>query len=49
MQILYLHGLAFTLIDAVLLIHLRNVFFNLKEKISQYKNYRKLLKDMRER
>jgi len=49
LQILVIHGLALTLIDAVLFLHIRIVFNNLREKITAYRNYCQLAKDMNER
>jgi len=46
MQILYLHGISFTLIDAVLFLNMRIVFNNLREKLTSYRNYRKLAEEM---
>eukprot|EP00164_Ancoracysta_twista_P000408 GFYU01000556.1.p1 GENE.GFYU01000556.1~~GFYU01000556.1.p1 ORF type:complete len:791 (-),score=102.07 GFYU01000556.1:196-2568(-) len=41
-----LHGISFTLIDAVLFLHMRTVFNNLKKKLLQFKNYRRATSDM---
>jgi autocrine motility factor receptor len=46
-QILYLHGISFTLIDAVLFLHMKTVFVHLRDKIIAYRNYRKLAENMK--
>ena len=46
-QILWLHGISFTLIDAVLFLHMKTVFTNLKDKITAYRNYRKLAENLK--
>lgn len=48
-HIFALHGISLTLIDAVLFLHMRMVFNNLRSKIVQYRNYRKMAQNMRER
>jgi autocrine motility factor receptor len=45
-QILVLHGLAFTLIDLLIFLHIRIVYSNLREKIRAYRNYRLLAQNM---
>jgi len=45
-QVLYMHGISFTLIDAVLFLNMRKVFNRLRQKINAYMNYRKLAKAM---
>eukprot|EP00026_Physarum_polycephalum_P001391 Phypoly_transcript_01392.p1 GENE.Phypoly_transcript_01392~~Phypoly_transcript_01392.p1 ORF type:complete len:855 (-),score=140.50 Phypoly_transcript_01392:868-3168(-) len=49
MHILYLHGLSVTLLDAVLFMHMRIVFNNLRVKIIAYRNYRQLAENMNHR
>lgn len=46
MHILYLHGLSVTLLDAVLFMHMRIVFNNLRDKVVAYRNYCKLADNM---
>jgi len=48
-HILTWHGLQLTLLDAVLILNMRAVIVNLKDKVLSYKNYRKLAQNMRER
>ena len=45
-QILYIHGLSFTLIDAVLFLNMRIAFDSLREKINSYRNYQRLVQVM---
>ena len=45
-HILIVHGVSFTLIDAILLLNMRVVFNNLRSKLTSYKNYIKLIKNM---
>jgi len=48
LHILIWHGsMHFSLIDLVLFLHLRSVFVNLKDKLTQYRNYRKLADNMK--
>jgi autocrine motility factor receptor len=48
-HILYLHGLSVTLLDAVLFMHMRIVFNNLRVKLIAYRNYRQLAENMNHR
>eukprot|EP01114_Cavostelium_apophysatum_P014095 TRINITY_DN3566_c0_g1_i2.p1 TRINITY_DN3566_c0_g1~~TRINITY_DN3566_c0_g1_i2.p1 ORF type:complete len:627 (+),score=161.01 TRINITY_DN3566_c0_g1_i2:232-2112(+) len=48
-QILAWHGFQPTLIDLVLFLHLRVVYNNLRDKITSYRNYRKLVQNMKDR
>merc|ERR1712137_1317869 len=41
-QVLYLHGISFTLVDAILFLNMRNVFNRLCQKIQAYLTYRRL-------
>ena len=45
-QVIYMHGISFTLIDAVLFLNMRKVFNRLRQKINSYLNYRKLARAM---
>ncbi|KAG0341356.1 hypothetical protein BG000_009400 [Podila horticola] len=47
LHIMYLHGISFTLIDAVLFLNMRSVFNNLRKKISSHQTYRQALRNMR--
>lgn len=49
LHILFIHGISLNLIDAVLFLHMRMVYNNLKEKIAAYRNYRRLAQDMKDR
>jgi len=49
MHILYLHGLSITLLDAVLFIYMRIVYYNLRDKVIAYRNHRKLANNMNNR
>ncbi|CAG8500020.1 11545_t:CDS:2 [Ambispora leptoticha] len=46
LHIMILHGVSFTLIDAVLFLNMRSVFNNLRRKISAYYNYRQAITNM---
>ncbi|KAF9366197.1 hypothetical protein BGX34_005337 [Mortierella sp. NVP85] len=46
LHIMYLHGISFTLIDAVLFLNIRSVFNNLRKKLSNHQAYRQALSDM---
>ncbi|KAF9964054.1 hypothetical protein BGZ70_006997 [Mortierella alpina] len=42
----YLHGISFTLIDAVLFLNIRSVFNNLRKKLASHQAYRQALSNM---
>ncbi|CAB4482274.1 unnamed protein product [Rhizophagus irregularis] len=46
LHIMLLHGISFTLIDAVLFLNMRSVFNNLRKKIVAYCNYRQAISNM---
>ncbi|KAG0279573.1 hypothetical protein BGZ95_000823 [Linnemannia exigua] len=46
LHIMYLHGISFTLIDAVLFLNMRSVFNNLRKKLAGHQAYRQALKNM---
>ncbi|KAG0046288.1 hypothetical protein BGZ83_008528 [Gryganskiella cystojenkinii] len=46
LHIMCLHGISFTLIDAVLFLNMRSVFNNLRKKLSSHQAYRQALKNM---
>ncbi|KAG0214033.1 hypothetical protein BGX28_002899 [Mortierella sp. GBA30] len=46
LHIMYLHGISFTLIDAVLFLNMRSVFNNLRKKLSSHQAYRQALCNM---
>ncbi|KAF0432292.1 e3 ubiquitin-protein ligase amfr-like [Gigaspora margarita] len=46
LHIMLLHGVSFTLIDAVLFLNMRSVFNNLRKKITAYCNYRQAISNM---
>ncbi|KAG0219732.1 hypothetical protein BGX33_001049 [Mortierella sp. NVP41] len=46
LHIMYLHGISFTLIDAVLFLNMRSVFNNLRKKLASHQAYRQALKNM---
>ncbi|KAG0369090.1 hypothetical protein BGZ54_000346 [Gamsiella multidivaricata] len=46
LHIMYLHGISFTLIDAVLFLNMRSVFNNLRKKIAGHQAYRQALSNM---
>ncbi|CAG8539909.1 5877_t:CDS:2 [Paraglomus occultum] len=46
MHIMILHGISFTLIDAVLFLNMRSVFNNLRKKIAAYRSYRQAITNM---
>ncbi|KAF9933840.1 hypothetical protein FBU30_004236 [Linnemannia zychae] len=46
LHIMYLHGISFTLIDAVLFLNMRSVFNNLRKKLAGHHAYRQALKNM---
>ncbi|KAF9981245.1 hypothetical protein BGZ75_007517 [Mortierella antarctica] len=46
LHIMYLHGISFTLIDAVLFLNIRSVFNNLRKKLSSHQAYRQALSNM---
>ncbi|KAF9400027.1 hypothetical protein BGZ94_005557 [Podila epigama] len=46
LHIMYLHGISFTLIDAVLFLNMRSVFNNLRKKLSSHQAYRQALNNM---
>ncbi|CAG8557134.1 18317_t:CDS:2 [Acaulospora morrowiae] len=46
LHIMLLHGISFTLIDAVLFLNMRSVFNNLRKKIAAYCNYRQAISHM---
>ncbi|GES78349.1 E3 ubiquitin-protein ligase AMFR-like [Rhizophagus clarus] len=46
LHIMLLHGISFTLIDAVLFLNMRSVFNNLRKKIIAYCNYRQAISNM---
>jgi len=48
-QILVSHGISFTFIDVILFLNMRVVFNNLRDKITAYRNYRKLAHNMKNR
>jgi len=48
-QILILHGISLSLVDAIIFLHMRLVFNNLREKIRAYNNYRRIVNNMENR
>ncbi|KAI1315660.1 hypothetical protein EDD11_000553 [Mortierella claussenii] len=46
LHIMYLHGISFTLIDAVLFLNMRSVFNNLRKKLTSHQAYRQALSNM---
>ncbi|KAG0023123.1 hypothetical protein BGZ80_010348 [Entomortierella chlamydospora] len=46
LHIMYLHGISFTLIDAVLFLNMRSVFNNLRKKLASHQAYRQALNNM---
>ncbi|KAF9349082.1 hypothetical protein BGX26_012578 [Mortierella sp. AD094] len=46
LHIMYLHGISFTLIDAVLFLNMRSVFNNLRKKLASHQAYRQALSNM---
>ncbi|KAF9086130.1 hypothetical protein BGX27_003271, partial [Mortierella sp. AM989] len=46
LHIMYLHGISFTLIDAVLFLNMRSVFNNLRKKVASHQAYRQALNNM---
>ncbi|CAI2193916.1 13388_t:CDS:2, partial [Funneliformis geosporum] len=46
LHIMLLHGISFTLIDAVLFLNMRSVFNNLRKKIAAYYSYRQAISNM---
>ncbi|KAF9579690.1 hypothetical protein BGW38_003953 [Lunasporangiospora selenospora] len=46
LHIMYLHGISFTLIDAVLFLNMRSVFNNLRKKLASHQSYRQALSNM---
>ncbi|KAF9193522.1 hypothetical protein BGZ51_003077 [Haplosporangium sp. Z 767] len=46
LHIMYLHGISFTLIDAVLFLNMRSVFHNLRKKLAGHQAYRQALSNM---
>ncbi|CAG8561815.1 11999_t:CDS:2 [Funneliformis mosseae] len=46
LHIMLLHGISFTLIDAVLFLNMRSVFNNLRKKIAAYYSYRQAIFNM---
>ncbi|KAG0316492.1 hypothetical protein BGZ99_006862 [Dissophora globulifera] len=46
LHIMYLHGISFTLIDAVLFLNMRSVFNNLRKKLASHQAYRQALRNM---
>nr|CAG8472556.1 14225_t:CDS:2 [Entrophospora candida]CAG8545205.1 12910_t:CDS:2 [Entrophospora candida] len=49
LHIMLLHGISFTLIDAVLFLNMRSVFNNLRKKVVSYYNYRQAISNMQTR
>ncbi|KAF8930596.1 hypothetical protein BGZ58_008161 [Dissophora ornata] len=46
LHIMHLHGISFTLIDAVLFLNMRSVFNNLRKKLASHQSYRQALSNM---
>ncbi|ORY06707.1 hypothetical protein K493DRAFT_251708 [Basidiobolus meristosporus CBS 931.73] len=49
LHIMALHGISFTLIDAVLFLNIRSVFSNLRKKIAGYRSYRQAMNSLKRR
>ncbi|KAG0225879.1 hypothetical protein BGW41_004477 [Actinomortierella wolfii] len=48
-HIMYLHGISFTLIDAVLFLNMRSVFNDLRKKLASHQAYRRAFKNIEAR